>query len=204
MKNAIAILLLAVAPAWGATKPAPASRAALSQQEQNKAIAQRVFDEILNHGKYQVADEIYAGDFVNHGTHHDADLAADQAAVRFERQACPDLTFAAGPMIAEGDLVSVLWYARGTHSARVGWLPATGAKIEVRGITIWRIADGKIREEWTTFDQMTVARKIASQLRWELLGLLFAVLLLLWISNWLLGKLFIRRQTNGRAWDSRE
>ena len=40
----------------------------------NKAVARRVFDEIFNQGKFQVADEIYAKDFVNHGLHRDANL----------------------------------------------------------------------------------------------------------------------------------
>ncbi|HUB50858.1 MAG TPA: ester cyclase [Terracidiphilus sp.] len=205
MKKVIGILLLAIAPAWAVTKPAPAlpSRATLAQQEQNKAIARRVFDEIFNQGKFQVADEIYAKDFVNHGTHRDADLAADQAAVHIEKQACPDLTIAIGPMVAEEDLVSVLWVAHGTDTARVGWLPATGAKIEVRGVTIWRIADGRIREEWTAFDEMTVAREVVSQLRWQLFGFFCALVFLLWLAYWLIGKLFIRRQAHGRAWDSR-
>ena len=38
-----------------------------SIQARNKAVAMRVFDEIFNQGKFQVADEIYAPDFQNHG-----------------------------------------------------------------------------------------------------------------------------------------
>jgi SnoaL-like polyketide cyclase len=33
-------------------------------------------------------------------------------------------------------------------------LPATGTPVEMRGITIWRIVDGKIREEWSCFDEL--------------------------------------------------
>jgi steroid delta-isomerase-like uncharacterized protein len=198
-------LLLAIAPAWAATTPVPASvsNGAVSQQEQNKAIARRVFDEIFNQGEFQVADEIYAKDFVNHGMHHDAGLAEDQAAQRLEKQACPDLNMTVGPMVAEGDLVSVLWIARGTDTGRVGRMPATGVKIEVRGVTIWRIVDGKIREEWTSFNEMSIAREIAYQLRWQLIGLLCVVLILLWIAYWLIGRLFVRRSSHARAWDSR-
>jgi predicted ester cyclase len=205
MKRAMILVLLIIAPAWAVTKPArpSSSSVVLSVQEQNKAVARRVFDEIFNQGKFQVADEIYARDFVNHGLHKDAGLAEDQAAVRFEKQACPDLTMSYGPMVAEGDLVSVLWIAHGTNTVRVGWLPATGAKIEVRGITIWRIADGKIREEWTTFDQLRVLHQIAVHLKWQLAGLLCVLLLLLWIAFKLIGMLFIRRAAHARAWDSR-
>ena len=205
MKKLVAFLLLVISPAWAATKPVPASlsRGAISQQEQNKAVARRVFDEIFNEGKFEVAGEIYAKEFVNHGMHRDIGLTEDQAAQRFEKQACPDLKMTIGPVVAEGDLVSVLWIARGTNTARVGWLPATGVKIEVRGITIWRIVDGKILEEWSSFNEMTIVHEIAYQLRWQILGLLCVVLFLLWVVYWLIGKLFIRRSSHARAWDSR-
>src|SRR5215469_15702486 len=53
----------------------------------NKAVAMRVFDEIFNQGKFQVADEIYAPDFQNHGLHRSVDLKTDQDAVHAEKKA---------------------------------------------------------------------------------------------------------------------
>jgi predicted ester cyclase len=114
--------------------------------------------------------------------HNDASLAEDQGWAHFEKQACPDLKLTVGPMVAEGDLVSVLWIARGTNTAQVGWLPATGAKIEERGITIWRIDDGKIREEWSSFNELRIVREVLYQLRWKLLGLFVAVSVVLWFA----------------------
>jgi len=49
-------------------------------------------------------------------------------------------------------------------------VPATGAKLEVRGITVWRIVDGRIREEWTEFDMLRVVRHVAEQLKWKIFG----------------------------------
>jgi len=60
-----------------------------SIQARNKAVAMRVFDEIFNQGKFQVADDIYAPDFQNHGLHRSVDLKTDQEAVRAERKAFP-------------------------------------------------------------------------------------------------------------------
>ena len=40
-----------------------------SIRARNKAVAMRVFEEIFSQGKFQVADEIYAPDFRNHGVH---------------------------------------------------------------------------------------------------------------------------------------
>jgi hypothetical protein len=67
-----------------------------SIQAMNKAVAMRVFDEIFNQGKFQVADEIYAPDFQNHGLHRSMDLETDQEAVHAEREAFPDLRMRVG------------------------------------------------------------------------------------------------------------
>jgi steroid delta-isomerase-like uncharacterized protein len=179
LQIALASIVLACAPAFAAI-PANSTPNVPTQQEQNKKIAMRVFDEIFNRGKLQVANEIYAPDFVNHGQHRDASLEEDQAAVRWEKQACPDLNITVELISADGDLVTVVWRLKGTNTAAASPLPATGVKVELRGITIWRITDGRIREEWTAFDELSVVRQAFVQLKWKLLGLLFAVVALLW------------------------
>jgi len=187
MRNRLALALLVFAPIFppkfaaftGST--APPLPLATTAQEKHKAVAMRVFDEILNQGKFQVADEIYAPDFINHGLHKNYDLQTDQGAARWEKTIMPDMTVTVDLMAAEGDLVTAVWTMRGTNSARAGWLPATGVRLEERGITVWRIVDGKIRDEWTSFDELRIARQVASQLKWQLIGLLCAVIVLVWL-----------------------
>jgi predicted SnoaL-like aldol condensation-catalyzing enzyme len=89
---------------------------AANVQMKNKAVARRVFDEIFNQGKFEVADQIYAKDFVNHGLTRDVGLQEDQTAARGWRQAFPDLKMTVVQEIAEGDLVTVLWTGTGTNS----------------------------------------------------------------------------------------
>ena len=152
-----------------------------AQAAKNKAVAGRVFEEIFNQGKFQVADEIYAKDFVNHGLHRNFDLQEDQAAVHAEKKAFPDLKMSVILMAAEGDLVTAVWVLRGTHTGSgYDGLPPTGVKLELRGITVWRVVDGKIREEWNSFDQLQAAQQFVTQLKWQLLGFLFVALILAW------------------------
>jgi len=185
MKTAVAFVLLMCAPVLAAiaSTPAPSVPVAVSQQEMNKAVARRVFEEIFNQGNFQVADQIYARDFVNHGLHRNASLQDDQAAARWEKQAFPDLKMTVDLMVAEGDLVTVVWTLRGTNTAAASPLPATGVKLELRGITVWRIVDGKIREEWTSFDMLRPVRQFADQLKWQLICLLCAAVILLWAAG---------------------
>jgi steroid delta-isomerase-like uncharacterized protein len=163
-------------------------------EERNKAIATRVFEEIFNQGRFEVANEIYSPDFQNHGSHRTVDLKIDQDAVHAEKQAFPDLRLKVERLIAEGDLVAALWTFRGTHTAGgYGGLPATGTPIDMRGITIWRIVDGKIREEWSSFDELgaysQVVRHVQGKL-WIAFGafvvLVIAAERLLWVGcKWL-------------------
>jgi steroid delta-isomerase-like uncharacterized protein len=125
-----------------------------------KAVARRVFEEIFNQGKFEVADEIYAKDFVNHGVTRDIGLKEDQEAARGWRAAFPDLRMKVDKALVDGEFVTVLWSREGTNTGEGNGLPATGKKLKGRGITIWRIAGGKIREEWSEFDQMRIMQQL--------------------------------------------
>jgi steroid delta-isomerase-like uncharacterized protein len=129
-------------------------------QEQNKAIAKRTFEELLSRGRFELAEQLYAKDFVNHGVHREASLEEDQAALKGWHQAFPDIAIVPEKLIAEGDLVVVYWIARGTNTGTGNGLPATGKKAEQAGITIWRIVDGKIKEEWSAFDQLSMMQQL--------------------------------------------
>jgi steroid delta-isomerase-like uncharacterized protein len=133
---------------------------ASSLQEQNKAIARRAFEEILSAGRFELAEQLYAKDFVNHGVHRNATLEEDQASLKGWHQAFSDITIVPEKLIAEGDLVTIYWIARGTNTGTGNGLPATGKKAELAGITIWRIVDGKIKEEWSAFDQLSMMQQL--------------------------------------------
>jgi len=193
-RRMIAALLAFLTVQWTNAQAPPTPCAALSSQtEKNKAIARRVFDEILNQGNFDAANEIYAPDFVNHGLHRDASLAEDQAAARWEKGAAPDLHLSVELMVAECDLVSVVWIARGTNSHAAGWLPATGTRLEVRGATTWRFVNGKICEEWSSFDMLRIARQVVGHLKWWLLGAFCIVLVVVGAACGLLRRLLFRR-----------
>jgi steroid delta-isomerase-like uncharacterized protein len=131
-----------------------------SLQEQNKALAKRAFQEILSGGRLELAEQLYAKDFINHGLHRNVGLEEDQAALKGWHQAFSDISIVPEKLIAEGDLVSIYWIARGTNTGAGNGLPATGKKAELAGITIWRIVEGKIKEEWSAFDQLSMMQQL--------------------------------------------
>ena len=143
-----------------------------TKEGRNKAVALRVFEEIFNQGRFSVADEIYAPDFKNHGLNRlDVDLKTDQNAVHDEKKAFPDLKMIVNIMVAEGDLVAVHWTFRGTHThGGYAGLPATDTKVSMTGITIWRIVDGKITDEWSSFNEMGAYAQVIAHVKWYLLA----------------------------------
>lgn len=129
-------------------------------QDQNKATAKRAFEEILSRGRYELTEQLYARDFVNHGVRSNSSLKEDQTALKGWHAAFPDLVIVPEKLIAEDDLVTIYWIARGTNTGTGNGLPATGKKAELAGITIWRVADGKIKEEWSAFDQLSMMQQL--------------------------------------------
>jgi len=56
--------------------------------------------------------------------------------------------------IAEGDKVASRWTARGTQTGEVAGIAPTGKEVTVSGLTISRLQDGMVIEEWTTWDTL--------------------------------------------------
>ena len=63
---------------------------------------------------------------------------------------------------AEGYLTSERWSATATHSAYGCYGSATGAKVQIWGITQHQIINGKIRQEWMLFNELDVMMQIAA------------------------------------------
>ena len=147
---AAVLAMLAVTPAVGKDRRA----------DRNKAVVRRVFTDILSQGKFEVAAEIYAKDFVNHEGAKDLNLDESQAVDHGWRAAFPDLELTVEREIAEGDFVTVLWRGGGTNTGSGNGLNATGKRAEGRGISIFRVVDGRIKEEWTETSQLLILRQL--------------------------------------------
>ena len=160
MRVVIRFLVMGVMILINSVSLATPAAAQSKSTEANKAVARRVFDEILSQGKFQLADEFYSKAFVNHGLTRDASLQEDQDAARGWKQAFPDGKITVVQEIAEGDLVAVLWVGSGTNTHEGNGLPATGKSGKIRGITIWRIVNGRIVEEWSEFDQLRLLKQL--------------------------------------------
>ena len=122
----------------------------------NKALSRR-FTELFSSGDQGLAERVLAPDVVFHGTAGDGELRGIDALKRFVaayRAAFPDARSTVEDQIAEGDKVVTRWRARGTHRGALGPHAATGRGFAFEGVTIERIADGKIAEVWVSRDEL--------------------------------------------------
>jgi steroid delta-isomerase-like uncharacterized protein len=74
-----------------------------------------------------------------------------------------DVSIAVKVVVDEGDTVVARWRGRAVHKGDLLGLPGTGRRIAVNGMTIFRLHDSVITEEWTEFDALA----LLSQLRAE-------------------------------------
>jgi len=129
-------------------------------EERNKAVARTMLEEVLGRGRIEQYDSLYSSGYVSHGGSRDAARDEDREAMKGWHRAFPDLRITIDKMIAEGDLVAVRFISEGTNTGSALGLPATGKHIRLACMTILRIVDGKIVEEWPSFDQLDFLRQL--------------------------------------------
>ena len=78
------------------------------------------------------------------------------------RAAFPDARFTIEDMIAEGDKLADRYTISGSHQQPFLGIPATGRRIQLAGITIVRIAAGKITQRWAVTDQLGLLQQLGA------------------------------------------
>lgn len=129
-------------------------------RRQNEATVRVVFEEILGKGRIAENEHIYHPDFVARGMTRDATRAEDRAASEGWRSMAPDLQMKVLHLVSDCDYVAAHFEGSGTNTGAGNGFPATGRTIRVRGMTIFRLAGGRIIEEWTSFDQYALLKQL--------------------------------------------
>jgi predicted ester cyclase len=113
--------------------------------EQNKAVVRRFMAEVLTGRNLDMADEMLAPNYVNLST--GTDLAAFKGFITGMRSAFSDLRIETDDLVAEGDAVVARWKMEATHTGSLMGESPTGKKISSRGLTYYRLVNGKIVED---------------------------------------------------------
>ena len=131
--------------------------------EENKALHTRAFEEGWNAGNLDVLDETDAPEDVLHDPSVPEDVRGVEAVKQFASmylRAFPDLRFTIEEQLAEGDKVVTRWTSSATHQGELMGIPATGNRTGVSGITISRLSEGKLVEDWNNWDTLGLMRQL--------------------------------------------
>ena len=119
--------------------------------EANKAVVRRLVDEVLNGGRLEVIDELYAPELA----------PAARGWIAPFRASFPDVHMEVVELIAEGDKVVGRFTCSATHLGTwLGQAP-TGRRFErVDEVAVFRLRDGRIVHAWSLEDTLGRLRQL--------------------------------------------
>jgi steroid delta-isomerase-like uncharacterized protein len=132
--------------------------------EQNKIVIRRWFDDVINKNNMEMAEELIDANYINHFLPPDSvkgPQAEQQIMVMFF-SAFPDLQGTIEDLFAEGDKVAVRIIWSGTNTGSFMGRPATGKLVAFASNNIFRVESGKITENWSQVDMMTLMQQLGA------------------------------------------
>ncbi|MFN2235293.1 MAG: ester cyclase [Anaerolineales bacterium] len=130
--------------------------------ETNKAIVRRYFDQVLNEQRHDLAEEFLAENIELHGSSLAPGLDVVRQWFTMFAAAFPDGHNTVEDLVAEGDRVVARTIFNGTNEAEMQGIPATGKKVSMPGITIFRLDNGKIAEGWVLNDNLSLMQQLGA------------------------------------------
>lgn len=130
--------------------------------EANKKLVQRHFEELVR-GNLAALDELVDDAFVSYDPTEPGPVrgrGAYRASAEPFLDAFPGMQVRIHDQFAAGDKVATRYTVSGRHEGELFGVPATGKNLEFTGIDIHRIKDGRILEEWASWDALGLMRQL--------------------------------------------
>jgi steroid delta-isomerase-like uncharacterized protein len=132
--------------------------------QENRAVLDRLNEEVFRHGNADAIDELMTDDFVYHDPA--PGLAGDREGlkdfVRYLRAAFADQLYTVHDQVAVEDRVAERWSTTMTHAGDFLGIPATGRRVTLKGLCIARLESGRIAEIWEECDLLGLFEQIGS------------------------------------------
>jgi len=122
--------------------------------DENRALVERFYAEVISGGKIDALDELMAPDFTEHGAPPGWPGGRDgfKQFVNLLRTAFPDFRWSVDDWIVARDKVVARGRGRGTHLGDFMGAPPTGRPAEWTAIHIFHVQDGRLTERWAEAD----------------------------------------------------
>lgn len=132
--------------------------------EANKAITRKLFEEVLNTGRFAALDELFAPSYRNYfpGSPAPLNRTGWEHTITLFRSAFPDMQCTIEQLIAEGDTVATWFTFRGTHQGDFQGIAPTGKQVAIPCHAFFHLADGKIVEDRPIFDRLELFHQLGA------------------------------------------
>ena len=128
--------------------------------------AEKLMDGILagwNRKDWGTLESFHAQDWIDHTQPPGMnDLKALKDVFQGFTTAFPDMELAIPKAIIDGNHVAYLYTLSGTHQGDFMGIPATGKEIDIRGMTMLTIGEGKCAQAWGVMDIMSLMQQIGA------------------------------------------
>jgi len=131
----------------------------------NKTVIRRFVEEGLNKRNTALIDEVYAMEYIGHDPERPAPRRVEdlkQGMAGLLGKVFPDAQYSIESLVAEGDMVVWRWTFRATHQGELMGIPPTGKSITFSGVNIFRMANGKVVEDWVYRDTVGMLRQLGA------------------------------------------
>lgn len=126
-----------------------------------ESVVRRFYDELATGRKLELAEELIASDHELHDPQAPAERGPQgYAEVLRTYQENADGHWRLQEVLSAGDRVVVRWTGHGKHVGDLNGVPATGNALEVEGISVHRMSDGKIAETWQVWDTLSLLQQM--------------------------------------------
>lgn len=132
--------------------------------DRNKAIILTLVD-VIQRGDLERVEQLFAPGYVPHDPSNPTRRGGVEGAREFIAMlhaGLGDVRYTIELLTAEADRVTYRWTLQGTHTGAFMGMPASGRTIEVTGMDMFRLTNGKIVESWASADALGMLQQLGA------------------------------------------
>ncbi len=133
-------------------------------REAAKAVVRRNTEEVQGGGNFEVFEELFADDFLDHTPqpNRTPDKAGARELYRTLRAAFPDFHAIIHLQLVDSDRVTTYKTYHGTHEGTFLGVAPTGRKIQFETVDVMRVRNGKIAEHWGVANLFSLMQQLGA------------------------------------------
>lgn len=130
--------------------------------DENKSLVRRMYERVFKDGDINALSEFFAESVIDHESLSLQPSGIEGVEYKFAltRLAFPNWDSEVSEIIAEGDKVVVLGKFKGNQNGEYLGRKASGRKVEVPEITVFRVENSQIAEIWGGPDEYRILRQL--------------------------------------------